>query len=178
MLGDAGYIGRPSLNEHSWEPEEDIAPSFGYILLGLEAIGMVTWELLQYRDFLLAHAGHEVRLDPEGDLRARPAPEVTPPGDAFEARFEQKCYDCRRRRWSQQSELVLPRPELEVTPGRVDAFVDRAVDGVTDFTYHAMPFGMEEEVLRVAGFLRQHSGHRVCTAFLPEADAASGSSRA
>lgn len=168
-LGDAGYMGRPSPAEHSWDPEEEIAPSFGYIFAGLEAIGMVSWDLVRYRDFLLAHDGHQLTLvvDGDSDVRATNAAPVPPPDGAIVAAFEQKCYDCRRRRWSKCVELVIPRSEKALSGGDVELFLERAC-GTSDACHAVAPFG-DEETSRVAAFLRQHGGHRVCTSLLPEA---------
>jgi hypothetical protein len=169
-LGDGGYIGRPSLEEHSWNPEEDVAASFGYIHMGLAAIGMVTWEVSRYREFLLAHQGHDLRLSADGSIiAARTTDAVPAPSGALAARFEQKCHDCRRRRWSQHPETVVPRPEMELSSGSIDLFVERVPSNMADCAYHAEPFG-DDEARRVASFLGQHRGHRVTSSFLPEAD--------
>ena len=76
-------------------------------------------------------------------------------------------------RSSQQAELVVPRPEKELSPSLIDVFVERVPANLADFSYHAEPFG-DEESARVASFLRSHRGHRVCSSLLPENDPGPG----
>lgn len=132
---------------------------------------MLTAQLTGYMAFLVAHSGHDLRVATEDEDTSAidfSSVEIEPP-NAVTCRFEQKCYDCRRRRLSQVPEDVITRPERELTPAQIDLFCERVPPVLVDFAYRAEPFGTDEAA-KVAGFLRQHPGHRVVTNYLPEAD--------
>jgi len=171
-LGGDGYVGYPSASERSFDPEDDGLSTFGSIYLGLEAIGMTTLEYDAYLSFLKSHEGHSVRVLSENDAD----PWETDPGSSAAYRgpsesgqsasgyirghFELRCYECRRRRWTEDPDLARERGELEVSASRMQLFVERVMSNFDGDFHDSEPFGFGALEL-VAGFLERHRGHRV-----------------
>jgi hypothetical protein len=57
-LGDSGFLGFPSLAAEA--PGDETMPTFGFLYAGLEAISLLPYNVVRFRDWLGEHSGHRI----------------------------------------------------------------------------------------------------------------------
>ena len=168
-----GAIGYPSLDS-SGQQEEGFH-SFGYILTGLEAIGLVPEECQLLREFLLVHVGHQVET-PLGTFLNREDSGKQPSHAGMprwkrptRARFlgtecEWRLYlvGCPRDSRVFDSRIAHPiRPvqRLKLTTGNLELFSARVVDNLDTSIRGFTPFKRRNFFRILDNYFAKHRNH-------------------
>jgi hypothetical protein len=169
--GEGGFLGELSLSTDPRSPA--MGPqNLGYIYAAFEGVGAVTHDWHAFREFVAAHAGHdlatlsddEAGLEHEGyddPLKDEESEEV-PEGWTY-ARLEALCQDCGVQYTTEHAEYLQPRAEFVVTRQAIEA-LEAVVPYLPDNLYRCEPF---VEIAPLSGFLVDHREHQVVTRVIP-----------
>lgn len=151
-IGDGGYIGAPSLSPEPQMVEQfnEMMPSFGWITEPLRAVGLRTYEIERFAEWLSSHKGHRISLF-EGDgppelvardetlgrsgwtrmvfLRSKAEEsakrEALDTGVFEEAFYAVSCSDCRADLAAPVAEVLRPISELTIGVAMIDLLIER-----------------------------------------------------